>query len=73
MGHALSVKISKERENSGIVTCRQVTVRERLLRFLLGNPIKLTLVVFGDTVEEVGIREVRSSNEPTDKYSKTAN
>ncbi len=58
MRHALRIKVSKERANAGLVTCRQLTVRERFLRRLFGNPTRLTVIVPGDSVEEVGIAEV---------------
>ena len=57
MKHALNITVSKERQNSGIMACRQLTVRERLLRFLLGAPVKLTVIVPGDSVDEVAIFE----------------
>jgi len=55
MNHALNIKVSKERMNGGIMACRQLTLRERLLRFLLGSPVRLTIVVPGDSVDEVAI------------------
>lgn len=63
MRHALKIKVSKKRANGGIVTCRQVTVREKLMRFLLGSPVKLTILVPGDSVGEVAIREVADSDD----------
>ena len=53
----LGIRISKQKINGGTLTCRRVTVREKLLRFLLGTPIKLTVLVPGDTVSEVTINE----------------
>lgn len=61
MRHTLRIKVSKQRANGGVLACRQVTVREKLLRFLLGSPVKLTVLVPGDTVDEVAIREVADS------------
>lgn len=58
MKHTLKISVSKKPVNGGIVACRQVSVRERLLRFLLGNKQKLTVIVPGDTVEEVAIKEI---------------
>ena len=58
MKHNLKVMVSKEKPNSGIVACRHLTVREKLLSFLLGNPVKLTIIVPGNSVEEVAITEV---------------
>ena len=40
-----------------MVNCHKLTVRERILRFLLGNPIKVTVIVPGDTVEAITIKE----------------
>lgn len=53
----LGIRISKQKVNGGTLTCRRVTVREKLLRLLLGTPIKLTVLVPGDTVSEVTINE----------------
>ena len=52
----LKIKVSKQKVNGGVLACRRVTVREKLLRFLLGTPIKPVLVP-GDTVSEVTISE----------------
>ena len=59
MKHALNIRVSKKPVNGGIVACRNLTVREKFLRFLLGSPVKLTVLVPGDTVDEVAITEVR--------------
>ena len=57
MNHTLNIKVSKERLSGGIMACRRLTVRERLLRVLLGSPVKLTVSVPGDSVDEVAIFE----------------
>ena len=36
---------------------RNITVRERILRMLLGDPQKLTIIIPGNTVETVAVRE----------------
>ena len=59
----LGIRISKQKINGGILTCRRVTVREKLLRLLLGTPIKLTVLVPGDTVSEVTINEGGNDDE----------
>ena len=66
MRHTLNIKVSKKRANGGVLACRQVTVRERLLRFLLGNPVKLTVLVPGDSVDEVAIKEVADSDDESE-------
>lgn len=57
MKHTLNIKVSKDPKNGGIMACRQLTMRERLLRFLMGSPVKLTVIVPGDSVNEVAIFE----------------
>ena len=56
--HNLKISVSKKPLNGGIVAYRRVTVREKLLRFLLGSPVKLTVLVPGNSVEEVAISEI---------------
>ena len=58
MKHALNIRVSRKPVNGGIVACRKVSVRERLLRFLFGDKTRLTVIVPGDTVEEVAISEI---------------
>ena len=62
MNHTLNIKVSKERLSGGIMACRRLTVRERLLRVLLGSPVKLTVIVPGDSVDEVAIFEKGKEN-----------
>lgn len=58
MKHTLQISVSKEPKNAVITAVRHVSVREKLLRFLLGNKTKLTVIVPGDSVEELAITEV---------------
>ena len=37
MKHKLKISVSKEPQTGGAVTCRNVSIREKLLRFLLGT------------------------------------
>ncbi len=63
MKHTLRIKVSKQRVNGGVVTCHNVKIREKILRFLLGSPIKLTVIVPGDSVDQLSIEEVAESND----------
>ena len=56
--HTLQISVSKEPKNDGIAAVHKVSVRERLLRFLFGNKVKLTILVPGDTVQELAITEI---------------
>lgn len=68
----LGIRISKQKVNGGVLSCRHVTVREKLLRFLLGTPIKLTVLVPGDTVSEVTINEGGKNDEHNERDIGTA-
>lgn len=57
MKHNLRISVSKERQTGGIVTCRNIAIRERLMRFLLGDKQRVTIVIPGDSVEELAICE----------------
>ena len=55
MKHNLKISVSKAPQTGGVVTCRRVNVRERFLRFLYGNKQKLTILIPGDSIDEVSI------------------
>lgn len=59
MKHNLKISVSKKPQTGGIVSCRNVSIRERVLRFLLGDKQKLTILVPGDSVQELAICEIR--------------
>ena len=59
MKHKLKISVSKEPQTGGIVTCNNVTVRERLLRFLLGDKRRVTVLIPGDSVGEIAICEAQ--------------
>ena len=61
--HNLKISVSKKPLNGGIVAYRRVTIREKLLRFLFGNPVRLTVIVPGNSVESVSIERVREGGE----------
>ena len=59
MEHNFKISVSKKPKSDGILSCRSISVRERILRFLLGRKQKLTILVPGDSVEEVAICTVK--------------
>ena len=63
MKQGLIFKVARKVPNSGIVAVRQKTIRERILKKFLGDPIKLTVLVPGDNVEEIEIRDIRKGGE----------
>lgn len=58
MKHALQIAVTKKSMNGGVVAYRRVSVREKFLRFLLGNKTTLTVIVPGDTVEMLSVTEM---------------
>ena len=63
MKQHLTVSFSRKPKPGGIVNVRNVTVRERILRLLLGDTQKLTIIVPGNTVETVAIRETEEGGD----------
>lgn len=59
MKQNLKISVSKEPRTDGILSCRSISVRERILCFFLGGKQKLTILVPGDSVEEVAICTVK--------------
>lgn len=55
MKHKLKIRVSKEPPNGSIVTCRNISIRERLLRFLMGNKRRVTVLIPGDNVGKIEI------------------
>ena len=58
MKHTLTISVSKKPRADSIVNFRSVSVREKFLRLLFGMPCKMTILVPGDSVEELSIHEV---------------
>ena len=60
MKHNLNISVSKKPPAGGIIQCRNVSLREKLLTRLLGQREKVMILVPGNSVESVCITEVRS-------------
>ena len=58
MKHNLKISYTKEPGSGGIVGCRTVPMRERLLRRLFGEMRRVTIIVPGGSVEELSVKEV---------------
>lgn len=64
MRHNLKISVAKEAplplvpDSGGIVRCRKVALRERLLRCLLGEVLRVTIIVPGDSVKALSLQEV---------------
>ena len=58
MKHELKISVSKKPQTGGIVRCRNVTLREHVLRRLFGEKQKLIVLIPGDSVESLSIKEI---------------
>ena len=58
MEHHLTIRVSKKPVDAGIVSYHTVTLRERILRFLLGKPYTLTVLVPGNSIKPLSIDEI---------------
>ena len=58
MNHSLKIRIGKAPPPGGVVQCKTVTLRERLLGRLFGAPRRIMVIVPGNSVKELDIREV---------------
>ena len=58
MKHNLNISVSKKPPEGGIVQCRNVYLREKLLTRLMGRQEKVMNLVHGNSVESVCITEV---------------
>ena len=58
MKQTLQISVSKKPVNGGAVSVRRVSIRERVMRFLFGDTVRLTVIVPGNSVEELSIREI---------------
>lgn len=65
MKHHLKISVSKKQQTDGIVSCRSITLRERILRFLLGKQQRVTVLVPGGSVQELSICEICEGGEKT--------
>lgn len=72
MNHALKISVAKKPVSGGIVSCSNISVRERFLRFLLGDKQRLTIIVPGDSVRELAISEVMEGGNVHGKSEVTA-
>ena len=57
MKHKLKINVSEKPGKEGVITCKTISVRERLLHFLFGEKRKVTILVPGSSVDEVTIYE----------------
>ena len=57
MNHDLKISIRRDEPSAGIVRCRTFSLRDRLLRRLLGGTQRMAILVPGDSVRHVSITQ----------------
>lgn len=57
MKHKLKINVSNRPGDEGVMTLKNVSIRERILHFLFGENRKVTILVPGLSVDEVMIFE----------------
>lgn len=58
MHHTMQISVTKTPRFDEVARLHSFSLREKLLQRLFGKKAKLTVIVPGDTVEEVAISEV---------------
>lgn len=59
MKHNLKISVSKKPKDGGIIACKSITIREKLLTRLMGSKQKVMVLIPGNTVDTVSITEVK--------------
>lgn len=72
MKHKLKISVSNKPQTGGVVTCRNLTVRERLLRLLFGDKRRVTVLIPGDSVGEIAICETKEGGNGSGQDKVTA-
>ena len=58
MKHNLKISIARAPDSGGIVRCRTVSMRERVLRCLFGDMRRITVIVPGGSVQALSVQGV---------------
>ena len=62
MKHAISISVSKHPADTWIASVRQLSIRELMLSLLLGKKARVTVIVPGDSVEELAIKKLKEGD-----------
>ena len=62
MNHKLKISVSKESPKDGIVSYKKLSLKKKLFKKLFGDTQKVTIIIPGDSVHDVTIREVEKVN-----------
>ena len=63
MANKISISVAMHPRQDDVVSMRNVTIRERLLRLLLGNPHHLMVIAPGKDVQQLEINEIKEDSD----------
>lgn len=64
MKHNLQISVSDKPQVNGVISCRNITLRERVMRMFFGRQQKIMILVPGDTIEELAIKKITEGDRP---------
>lgn len=67
MANKIAISVAKHPHQDGVVNMRQITVREKLLRLLLGNTHHLMVIAPGKDVQQLEINEIKEDSDEHDE------
>ncbi|HEY8405469.1 MAG TPA: hypothetical protein VIK67_01205 [Acholeplasma sp.] len=63
MKHKMNINVSKEQESNGVLTCKKVKMKKGLFKKFFGDSQKVTIIIPGDSVRDVTIREIKEKGD----------
>lgn len=54
--HQLTISVADKPRSSGVVSFKQLTIRERILRHLLGSKSQVMVIAPGQSVKQIRIK-----------------
>lgn len=62
MANKVSISVTKHPQQDGVVSMRQIIIREQLPRLLLGQPHHLMVIAPGKDIQQLEINEVKEDS-----------
>ncbi|ARU18904.1 hypothetical protein [Ligilactobacillus salivarius] len=58
--HQLTISVAGKPRSKGVVSFKQLTIRERILRYLLGSKSQIMVIASGQSVKQIRIKEANT-------------
>lgn len=55
--HQLTISVANKPRSNGVVSFKQLTIRKRILRYLLGSKSQVMVIAPGQSVKQIRIKE----------------